>query len=168
MSLERGTNGYLLRPNKLTSPHSGSHNYFYVDFSHPEPPNMVYCFLDCFFRKCRISHSKDTFKAAVCIGRQPNSDVWVFGPDLQLTAEGTITNPETSSTLWVQEVFNMEECGKMNKKDQTGPLPSVRLPLNSHSLRDVIKALIYTVHDNTMAAILTIGKACLEYCPCSR
>jgi len=42
----------------------------------------------------------------------------VFGPDLQLTAEGTITNPEASSTLWVQGVFNMEEGGKMNKEDQ--------------------------------------------------
>ena len=91
----------------------------------------------------------------------------MFGPDLQLTAEGTITTPEASSTLWVQEVFNMEEGGKMNKKDQTGPLPCVRLPLYGYSLRDVIKTLIYTVHDNTMAAILTIGKACLQYCPWS-
>jgi len=83
----------------------------------------------------------------------------VFGPDLQLPAEGTITNPEASSTLWV---FNMEEGGKTSKKDQTGPLPSVRLPLYTHSLRDVIKALIYTVHDHTMAAIFTIGMACLN------
>lgn len=106
---------------------------------------------------------KDTFKAAVCIGRQPYSDVWVFGPDLQLTAEGDITNHEASSILWVQEVFNMEEGGKMHKKDQTGPLPSVKLPLYSYSLRDVIKALINTVHDNTMAAIFTIGMACLNF-----
>ena len=71
---------------------------------------------------------KDTFKAAVCIGKQPCSDVWVFGPDLQLSAEGIFTNPEASSVLWVQEVLDMEDGSKM-KKDQTGPLPAVRLPL---------------------------------------
>lgn len=86
-----------------------------------------------------------------------NGDVWAFGPDLQLTAEGTITNPEASSILWVQEVFNMEEGGKMNKKDQTGPCPPTTLPLYSYSVRGVIKALINTVHDNAMAVIFTIG-----------
>lgn len=40
------------------------------------------------FRKCRLANIKDTYKAAVCIGRQPNSEVWVFGPDLQLAANG--------------------------------------------------------------------------------
>lgn len=55
----------------------------------------------------------------------------------------------------------MEEGGKMNK-DQSGPFSSVRLPLYSPSLRDVIKALIYTVYDNTVAAIFTIGMACLN------
>lgn len=94
-----------------------------------------------------------------------NGDVWAFGQDLQLTAEGTITNPEASSILWVQEVFNMEEGGKMNKKDQTGPLPPTTLPLYSYSVRGVIKALINTVHDNAMAVIFTIGMACLNICP---
>lgn len=97
-----------------------------------------------------------------------NGDVWAFGPDLQLTAEGTLTNPEASSILWVQEVFNMEEGGKMNKKDQTGPCPPTTLPLYSYSVRGVIKALINTVHDNAMAVIFTIGMACLNICPCSK
>ena len=82
------------------------------------PPKWLIFWIVFFFRKCRVSQSKDTFKAAVCITLQPNNEVWVFGPDLQLTAEGTITNPEASSTLWVQGVFNMEEGGKMNKEDQ--------------------------------------------------
>ena len=72
-------------------------------------------------------------------------------------AEGIVTNPEASSILWVQEVFDMEDGGKLKKKDQTGPLPAVRLPLYGYSLRDVIEALVNTVHDNTMAAIFTIG-----------
>ena len=50
----------------------------------------------------------------------------------------------------------MEDGGKM-KKDQTGLLPAVRLPLHGYSLGDVIKALVNAVHDNTMAAIFTIG-----------
>ena len=52
----------------------------------------------------------------------------------------------------------MEDGGKMKKMDQAGSLPAVHLPLYGYSLRDVIKALVDTVHDNTMAAIFTIGK----------
>ena len=64
--------------------------------------------------------------------------MWIFGPDIQITAEGVLTNPEASSILWVQEVFDMKDGGKMKKMDQTGSLPAVRLPLYGYSLRDVI------------------------------
>ena len=106
------------------------------------------------FRKCRLANIKDTYKAAVCIGRQPNIEVWVFGPDLQLAANGWVTTAESTSILWVKEVFNIEE-GK--RRDQAGCLPSIRLPLYGHALYQVIKALLNTVHDNLMAAIFTIG-----------
>ena len=101
---------------------------------------------------------KDTFKAAVCVGKQPSSDVWIFGPDIQITAKGILTNPEASSMLWVQEVFDMEDGGKMKKMDQAGSLLAVHLPLYGYSLRDVIKALVDTVQHNAMAAIFTKGK----------
>lgn len=109
-----------------------------------------------FIRKCKISNMKETFKAATCIGRQPNSDVWVFGPDLQINSEGGITNSEESSFLWVQEAFNMFEDGAKTR-NQTGPMPVVKLPLYGYALTDVINSLINVVHDNTMAAIFTIG-----------
>ena len=44
------------------------------------------------------------------------------------------------------------------RKDLWGPLPTVKLPLLSHALHEVVKALMDIVHDNTMAAIFTIGK----------
>ena len=99
---------------------------------------------------------KETYKAAVCIGRQPNSDVWVFGENLQLNGDGTLTNPETSSFMWVKQVFSMEENGR-RKEHTVGPTPDIRLRLYGHVLHDVVKGLIKTVHDNTMAAIFTIG-----------
>ena len=63
---------------------------------------------------------KDTFKTAVCIGKQPSSDVWIFGLDIQITANRLLANPKASSILWVQEVFDMEDGGKMKKLDQDG------------------------------------------------
>ena len=50
-----------------------------------------------------------------------------------------------------------KSCGR------TGPLPSMRLPLYGYSLRDIIRALVNTVHDNTMAAIFTIGMVGLNF-----
>ena len=107
------------------------------------------------FRKCRIEGTKDTYKAVSCVGRQPKSDVWVFGPAIQISADGSITNPDASSILWVQNVLDLEEGRKMTE-DHTR-LPAIRLPLYGYAIRDVITALINTVHDNTMAGIFTIG-----------
>ena len=43
------------------------------------------------------------------------------------------------------------------KRAAAGPTPDIRLPLYGHVLHEVVKGLIKTVHDNTMAAIFTIG-----------
>lgn len=89
------------------------------------------------------------------MGRQPGCNVWVFGPDLQLKEDGSVTNPDETGVLWVQQVFALQE-GKKNKSiDQT--LPVVRLPLYSYSIRDVVKSLMDTIHDNYMAGIFSIG-----------
>ena len=112
------------------------------------------------FRKCRIGHVRDTYKAALCVGCQPKSDVWVFGPNLQISGDGSITNPDTSGILWVQDVIDLEDGRRKTVTEYTG-LPNVRLPLYGYAIRDVIKALINTVHDNTMAGIFTIGMSVL-------
>jgi len=60
-------------------------------------------------RKCRLASVKDKYQAALCVSCQPNTDVWVFGPNLHLSGDGSITNAEVSSILWVQEVVDMED-----------------------------------------------------------
>lgn len=109
------------------------------------------------FRKCKLARAKDTYQAASCVGRQPNTDVWVFGPNLQLSGDGSITNAEASSILWVQEVVDMEDGQSKRRSTECSGLPDIKLPLYGYALRDVIKAVINTVHDNTMAGIFTIG-----------
>lgn len=114
----------------------------------------------CFFRKCRLANARDTFKAALCVGRQPRLDVWVFGPELQLKGDGSITNPDESCVLWVQEVLDLQED---HCKTTTAPgLPIIRLPLYAYAIRDVIKSLISTIHDNIMAGIFTIGMSVIN------
>ena len=61
-----------------------------------------------------------------------------------------MTTTESTSILWVKEVFNIEGG---RRRDQAGCLPSIRLPLYGHALYQVIKALVNTIHDNLMAAI---------------
>lgn len=104
---------------------------------------------------------KETFKAATCIGRQPNSDVSVFRPDLKINSEGGITNSEESSFLWVQEAFNMFE-NSAKTRNQTWPMSAVRLPLYGYALRDVINSLIHVVHDQFWPLTITCMQLCFQ------
>lgn len=81
--------------------------------------------------------------------------MWVFGEELQLNGDGTTTSPETSSYMWVKEVFSVE-AGIHKREQAAGPLPVIRLPLYGRALHEVIEALVDTIHDNTMAGIFTI------------
>ena len=98
---------------------------------------------------------KESYKAAVCIGRQPKSDVWVFGEQLQLNSEGQIIDVEISSFVWVKDIFDkLEENG--NKREKCA-LPLVNLPLSSLAVGYVVDALFQILHDNAMAGVFTIG-----------
>jgi hypothetical protein len=106
------------------------------------------------YSKCRIEGIRDTYKAATCIGRQPKSDIWFFGERLQINGEGVVIHEAISSFLWVKEVFNLEEGYKRIENR----MPLVTLPLSPYGLKDVVEALFKLLHDNSMAAVFTIGR----------
>ena len=101
-------------------------------------------------RRCRINGVRETYKAACCIGRQPDSNIWVVGPDLQLNDNGEVVNEEDTFITWVKDIF---ELGHRSAKI----LPRVQLPLSSLALGDVVKSLFSTLHNNGPAAVFTIG-----------
>ena len=107
------------------------------------------------FRKCRITGLKDTFKAAVCVGRQPDSNVWVLGNDVQIDSSGAVVRKQDQEILWINAVFEMEEG---YRKEPCSLLPKICLPLCSLTLGDVVGSLKDIIHDNFMAGVFTIGK----------
>lgn len=111
-------------------------------------------------RKCKFANQLATYKAACCIGRQADTDVWIMGEKLKLRGDGTMISDDMSSFIWAKEVFQMEEGG--GKKMDHCPLPVVKLPLYSYALIDVVKALFATLHDNSMAGVFTIGGCAIE------
>ncbi|KAL9977026.1 hypothetical protein ACROYT_G014387 [Oculina patagonica] len=56
----------------------------------------------------RLNGTKEAYTAASCIGRQPDSDIWVFGEDLQLSGDGSIVEDQTLPFIWVRDVFLLE------------------------------------------------------------
>ena len=112
------------------------------------------------FRKCRINGEQDTYKAARCVGKQPESDFWIFGPELQLNGDGEIVNEEVTSTIWVQTIFDADEHGLGNgrKRKSVRYMPSIKLPLNSLALGEIVKLLLNVIHNNGTAGVFTIGK----------
>ena len=61
---------------------------------------------------------------ACCIGRQPDSDIWVLGDKVQLNGEGDLVNEEASSFRWVKAIFNGEE-GTTKREKTVSHLPSI-------------------------------------------
>ena len=51
-----------------------------------------------FLQSCNSSSSMKTMVS--CLGRQPNSDVWVFGPEVQMDLTGRIIPPEELRFFW--------------------------------------------------------------------
>ena len=45
------------------------------------------------------------YDAVTCTGRQPCSDVFVFGPHLQLTDSGFTIPPDDQRFLWIDEIL---------------------------------------------------------------
>ncbi len=113
------------------------------------------------YSKCRLNGTKQSYTATSCIGRQPDSDIWVFGEDLQLSGDGSIVEDQTSTFIWVRDVFLLEVGG--SKKIEQWPLPSVKQLLYSYALRDVVKSLYLTLHDNAMAGVFTTGMNCFVF-----
>ena len=93
---------------------------------------------------------RDTYEAVCCIGRQPNSDVWVLGENLQLNGDGVVVTAEETSIIWVKAILESERTATH--------WPEVTLPLCSLTLGEMVESLMSMLHHNGIAAVFTIGK----------
>ena len=102
-----------------------------------------------------MANKKATFKAACCIGKQPNSNAWILGHSIQISSTGTLIREEHQDILWVHELHLIED---RSRRENAALLPKIITPLLSTALKDVVESMAGTVHDNFIAGVFTIGE----------
>ena len=50
------------------------------------------------------------YKAVSCMGNQPDSDVFVFGPNLQVSSEGRVIPENEQEYIWIPEIIKKIGC----------------------------------------------------------
>ena len=88
------------------------------------------------------------YKAVSFTGRQPGSDVFVFGPTVQVSLEGRIIPEEEQEYLWIPAIIHKNEC----IVNALSCIPSIPAPLHS-----IIDGLLNISGRNLPSAVFIIG-----------
>ena len=89
------------------------------------------------------------YDAVTCTGRQPCSDVFVFGPNFQLTDSGLIISPDDQRFLWIDEILQ-----KLQRP--LNPLPPIPdYPLNH--LSTVLTGIRDIAGENVLSGVYLLG-----------
>ena len=88
----------------------------------------------------------------ICTGRQPNSDVYVIGPELQFNSDGTRIAPEKQQYIWIPQVLQKLHVDKVIAPHST-------IPEVYHPLRSLLKAM------NFLGSIYMLGE-CILHATC--
>lgn len=91
-----------------------------------------------------------TYKPVVCMGRQPHSDVYVLGPNLQFFSDGTVIPVEEQTYVWVPRIIkNLKISNLLHPITQ---LPSVHQPLNK-----LTNGILQIMGENWPSTIFILG-----------
>ena len=91
------------------------------------------------------------YKAVTCTGRQPGSDIYVIGPELQFFSDGTLIPTDTQEYVWIPEILRKLHVDKISAPLNT--LPDVH-----HPLRRVLKGMFRACGDNFISALFMLSK----------
>ena len=97
------------------------------------------------------SSSQRQYTAVTCTGHQPNADVFVFGPRLQLDLNGEIIPEEDQEFVWIQDILD-----KLNRV--VNPLPYIPKPGWANPLYSLIEGMQVIAGDNTISGVFLLGK----------
>ena len=101
----------------------------------------------CFSRTCNNENKRETYRAALTLGRQEgNVGVWVIG-DTRVDNEGNVLQENNHKCVFVPELL-IEKL----------TAPDVMLLFDKSSHNHLILSLKQTIHDNYVAVVFTIGK----------
>jgi hypothetical protein len=118
------------------------------------------------FISCRLEDSDDEsddnatqYDAVTCTGRQPNSHVFVFGPNFQVADSGDIIPAEDQRFVWIDEILQ-----KLHRP--INPLP----PLSDHSfnhLSKIVTGMRTLSGDNVVSGVYLIGELIISPAACT-
>ena len=101
----------------------------------------------------RASDSDDEccgqYKAVSCMGCQPDSDVYVIGPNLQVSSEGYIILENEQECVWIPDILKKVGC----VVNPTTSLSPIQQPL-----KHVIEGLLKISGKNLPSALFVTGK----------
>lgn len=89
------------------------------------------------------------YKAVVCTGRQPDSDVFIFGPSLQFTSNGNEIAIDKAEYVWVPEI--------LDKLVPRGVHPIFDLPHIVNPLNFVVSGLNQIAGENVISGVFLLG-----------
>ncbi len=111
---------------------------------------------------CRQQQSEDSddgedirqYKAVSCTGRQPDSNVFVFGPEIQFTSDGQQIPPDQQEFVWIPQI--------LQKLDRViNPLSSLGSRVLQRPLHHVLHGMDEIAGDNLPSGIYMLGMPAL-------
>ena len=87
----------------------------------------------------------------VCTGRQPKSDVFVVGPTLHFSSDGTEIAADDQQYIWVPEIFQ-----KLHSDKISAPIDTI--PTMSHPLNSLLKSMERISGDNLISTIYMLSE----------
>ena len=84
------------------------------------------------------------------MGRQPHSDIYVLGPNLQFFSDGTVVPVEEQKYVWVPRI--MKKLKMSNLLHPLTQLPSVQHPLNK-----LMNGVLQIMGENWPSAVFILG-----------
>ena len=85
------------------------------------------------------------------MGRQPGSDIFVLGPNLQFKSDGTAIPPQEQEFMWIPRVLKKLKISHIIHPFSL--LPHVAQPMNR-----LINGLLQVMDDNWPSAVFVLGE----------
>ena len=93
------------------------------------------------------------YNPVTCTGLQPGSDVYVFGPNFQISANGSVVPTSQHQFIWIDSILQKLER-------PVNPLP----PIPSYSLQhlyNVVSGVHTIAGDNVISGVYILGRPAL-------
>ena len=93
-------------------------------------------------------------KPVTCIGRQPNSEVFILGPELQFTSAGVLIEKVVQEYKFIPTL--LKQLGALKCASPILNLPT--LPADVDALHDAVEGIKRIGGENFMCGLFCLGK----------